>query len=301
MIHLDKATVPAKKLFCLIVVIGACMAIGDVAPRAQAPVDRTNTRVLPDGEGKDLVLGACVQCHALTEVTMQRKTPEKWQTTIRDMVSRGAQVKPDEIEIISSYLAQHFKPGADIAPASAKESGASATPNQTASTLPDGEGKNMILAKCTECHYLTAITYKRKSIEGWIATVRNMVKLGASVTPQEQELIVEYLSKNLGPADLKAAKADKGNVGLPAKSKEPDTVPSAKPGSAQTVSLPDGAGKNLILASCVECHGLQEILGLRKNARGWKQTVDDMVSRGAQVTTIEAQAIVEYLAANFGN
>jgi hypothetical protein len=55
-----------------------------------------------------------------------------------------------------------------------------------------------------------------------------------------------------------------------------------------------------VLASCIQCHSLQEITGQRKRAEDWKRTVDDMVSRGAQVSSAEADLIATYLAKRLG-
>src|SRR5215470_9485599 len=61
------------------------------------------SNALPDGEGKGLVLAACTQCHNLGSIVLQRKTIDGWDKTVRDMVSRGAQLRPDEIPLISDY------------------------------------------------------------------------------------------------------------------------------------------------------------------------------------------------------
>ena len=75
---------------------------------------RTNTsqnlgHLLPDDEGKGLILATCFQCHAsMSYVTGRHKTPEAWRRTVYDMVSRGAQVNPQEIDVIVNYLIKHM-------------------------------------------------------------------------------------------------------------------------------------------------------------------------------------------------
>lgn len=70
---------------------------------------------------------------------------------------------------------------------------------------------------------------------------------------------------------------------------------------AQTDSkLPDGAGRVLIERSCTKCHSLDRIQRARNTVTGWAALVDEMVSKGAQATSGEMQAIISYLGANFG-
>ena len=65
---------------------------------------------LPEGEGKELIESLCIQCHGLKETVMSRKNLKGWQDAIYDMVSRGAMLLPEEIDIISKYLADSFGP-----------------------------------------------------------------------------------------------------------------------------------------------------------------------------------------------
>lgn len=64
--------------------------------------------------------------------------------------------------------------------------------------------------------------------------------------------------------------------------------------------LPEGEGKDLTIQLCGSCHDLGRSVNVRKDAKGWEQTVSDMVSRGAQIFPDEAEKITKYLATNFG-
>ena len=44
-----------------------------------------------------------------------------------------------------------------------------------AAQLPDGEGKGYVQTICTSCHGLGMIVYQRKTLQGWEATVWDMV------------------------------------------------------------------------------------------------------------------------------
>ena len=64
--------------------------------------------------------------------------------------------------------------------------------------------------------------------------------------------------------------------------------------------LPDGEGKEIVAVACTQCHGLTPILQMRDGAAGWKEYVEEMVLRGAQLSPAEAETVTGYLARNFG-
>ena len=64
--------------------------------------------------------------------------------------------------------------------------------------------------------------------------------------------------------------------------------------------LPDGKGKATLERACTGCHDLDAVTASRYTEMGWKQTVDDMVSRGADVSDEQAAEIVNYLTKYFG-
>jgi cytochrome c5 len=279
--------------FFLIYAFGA----GSGILTAQVPIEvgsRDRSKDLPDTEGKGLVLATCTQCHSLGPVVLQRKSVEGWAKTVRDMISRGAQVRPEEITLISNYLVRSFgqdvprDTGADKRVISGEGPGVRNAGNVSTS-LPEGPMKTIVSNSCAECHGLNSITEQRKDEAGWRATVKDMVRLGAKLEEKDVQGVVSYLVKNFGPqpATGVAAAASSNTVGTPGAKSQSGNLSGA---------LTDGEGKGLILATCVQCHGLQEIVGQRKNAEGWRRTVHDMVSRGAQLTWGEAETVVSYLA-----
>jgi hypothetical protein len=50
-------------------------------------------------------------CHNLQKTVVSRKTPQEWERTVFDMVTRGAQIFPDEAEQIIKYLSKNFPSG----------------------------------------------------------------------------------------------------------------------------------------------------------------------------------------------
>src|SRR4029079_10334929 len=73
---------------------------------------------------------------------------------------------------------------------------------------------------------------------------------------------------------------------------------AALPTCAQ--DLPDGPGKETVQTVCTVCHGLEDIVSSKRTKAEWKELVDKMVSYGAQAKDEEIEAIVNYLAKNFG-
>ena len=74
----------------------------------------------------------------------------------------------------------------------------------------------------------------------------------------------------------------------------------AAPLHAQAPALPPGEGRDLVAVACTQCHGLNTIVQIRDGAGGWRQFVNYMILKGAQMTERETDTVVQYLTANFG-
>jgi competence ComEA-like helix-hairpin-helix protein len=64
--------------------------------------------------------------------------------------------------------------------------------------------------------------------------------------------------------------------------------------------LPDGPGKEIAGRICLECHDSGNFRKARLTSGEWADSVADMVERGAKGTAAEIEAVVAYLAKNFG-
>ncbi|HXJ42108.1 MAG TPA: helix-hairpin-helix domain-containing protein [Bryobacteraceae bacterium] len=60
--------------------------------------------------------------------------------------------------------------------------------------LPDGKAKTLIQNTCSECHGLDTVVSAAMSPEKWRATVNKMVKKGATLSPEEIDTVVDYLT-----------------------------------------------------------------------------------------------------------
>src|SRR5579864_3328500 len=69
---------------------------------------------------------------------------------------------------------------------------------------------------------------------------------------------------------------------------------------AQPQELPEATGKDLYEKICGACHGTDVVFKTRTTKEKWKNTVDEMASRGAEGTDEQLDTIIDYLAKCFG-
>lgn len=65
--------------------------------------------------------------------------------------------------------------------------------------LPPGEGKALVVSRCTVCHDLRGMMQLRKAPPGWEAIVLDMGARGAPITLDDIDPLVKYLSTAFGP------------------------------------------------------------------------------------------------------
>jgi competence ComEA-like helix-hairpin-helix protein len=65
--------------------------------------------------------------------------------------------------------------------------------------LPAGKAKTLIENTCSECHGLDQVVSNPMSGEAWRTTVKSMVKKGATLSAEEIDTVVDYLSVYFAP------------------------------------------------------------------------------------------------------
>ena len=143
---------------------------------------------LNPGPGKDLVLTACVQCHDLRWVESQHKSEAAWRRTVNEMVWRGAPLMPGDVDVITRYLSTPLT--LPPLPASGEKDGVRG--------LPPGDGRDLVIATCVQCHGLETTTSQRKTLKEWHESVERMAHLGAKLNGREIETVTQYLAKEFG-------------------------------------------------------------------------------------------------------
>jgi cytochrome c5 len=67
---------------------------------------------LPDGKGKEQVQMICTGCHDLSPITEGGFSKEDWNAVVQSMIQMGADIKPDQVVVLTEYLATNFPPKA---------------------------------------------------------------------------------------------------------------------------------------------------------------------------------------------
>jgi len=156
--------------------------------RAQAP----GASPFPPGEGRDIVATACTQCHGPQTFTPWRENAQAWRNQVYDMILRGAQITPSEMDTVVKYLVTNFGPGVNV-------------PKGADVTLADGDGKQIVEGGCGLCHGLDRVAAAKRSKDQWEKIVKRMVFVGAPLNDDQAKTAVAYLDANYGSEVQKAA------------------------------------------------------------------------------------------------
>jgi cytochrome c5 len=199
----------------------------------------------------------------------------------------------------------HAFPGVAPRSAATQDAGQAAPPPAAPSApkpveLPEGDGKPIATEFCQMCHKLTNLTKAHKDLDDWKDTIHTMIDRGASIPDDKVDVLAQYLAANFGPKDAApAANAPAADPSTPAPS--PDAAaPSAPAPAKAVVELPDGDGKSIATENCQACHKLTNLTKAHKNLDDWKETVQTMIDRGANVPADQVDTLIQYLAKNFG-
>ena len=83
----------------------------------------------------------------------------------------------------------------------------------------------------------------------------------------------------------------------PTSSSAASTIAATSSSSSTSASVADG--KTLLETRCVSCHTLAKVVTQKMTAARWQQEVNQMVQRGAVLSSTEETVLVQYLADNF--
>jgi mono/diheme cytochrome c family protein len=75
---------------------------------------------------------------------------------------------------------------------------------QQAVAPPPGPGLALINERCGFCHTPAQATGVRKTPSEWAHVVQSMIDRGAELSPEEQKVVVDYLSTNMAVANSAA-------------------------------------------------------------------------------------------------
>jgi hypothetical protein len=83
---------------------------------AVLPMPGTQFKQLPEGRGKAETEAACYACHAADLLAQQRLTEKQWTASVEKMIRWGANVPPEQKDVIVAYLARHYGPSNTFTP-----------------------------------------------------------------------------------------------------------------------------------------------------------------------------------------
>src|SRR6476646_2155187 len=84
-------------------------------------------------KAEKIVNTTCISCHDIRKIQTQALDAEAWKGVVETMIAKGATVEKNEIPMLVSYLEDNFGP------------------------LPECNGKQIVLQKCTVCHDLKRV------------------------------------------------------------------------------------------------------------------------------------------------
>jgi len=157
------------------------------------PSEAQQSNPFPAGASRDLIAVACTQCHRAGPITQLRMGEAGWRRQVYNMVLRGAQIGPDEIDAVVKYLATNFGPGVPVP-------GVTPVPVK----LPNGTGADLVAGACGTCHGVDRVVAVARPGRQWEAIVLRMIAIGAPIDPDQARQIISYLETNYGAAPSKA-------------------------------------------------------------------------------------------------
>lgn len=92
-----------------------CLALGLLGPAVMTAaqeddVASISAALAPRGEG--LILARCAVCHSEDLVVQQRLPKNRWEATVEKMKHWGAEILPEEADLLVRYLSARYHPGA---------------------------------------------------------------------------------------------------------------------------------------------------------------------------------------------
>jgi len=90
---------------------------------------------LPNGTGKQIVETQCTVCHEALRITNAGHTREEWDNVVHNMIMMGAVLKPEQISVVTNYLASNFPPKAK-SKSSTRSSRRTSMPSRCRRTIP---------------------------------------------------------------------------------------------------------------------------------------------------------------------
>ena len=148
-----------------------CVAILAAVFLAAAPQETSQPE-----RGEQILNAACTTaCHDTRPIDTQALDEDAWTKSVKAMIEKGAELKPDDMKPLVDYLVKFHGP------------------------LPDGPGKALVLNICTQCHNLERVRRSQRTPEGWLEILETMLNEGAPLSEKDLPDVLRYLARNFRP------------------------------------------------------------------------------------------------------
>ena len=159
-------------------------AIALVTPGLQIAFGHSGRALADPAVGSRVAL-VCTSCHGAQTYAQLRATRDDWRKYVYEMMLHGAQVRPEEFEPITDYLANAFGPSSAAAGPPAPPAGA--------------QGEALVNRACAySCHALDLVVAVRRTSADWENILTRMQIHGVRITNPERQAIAAYLVENFG-------------------------------------------------------------------------------------------------------
>lgn len=167
-----------------------------------------NAQILPEGKGKAEFEHICSGCHSVSIATGQRMTRLQWLAVVSDMVSRGAQGKPEDFDNILTYLSTAFGEGSPLATNVSPTQPSPPVTERNRMPLTEGEvsraRKLLNENACLSCHRFDGMgSYLGPDLTG-VGERRSSEQIHTSLVSPNKEVLPENRSVLLVTPDGKA-------------------------------------------------------------------------------------------------
>src|SRR3989442_15981450 len=158
--------------------------------------------------------------------------------------------------------------------------------NRPVVDLPRGPVRQVILDSCTACHGIDDYAYYAMDRAGWQKMIDSMKAKGATISDDNQSVLLDWLSTKFGP-DTKPFPRAKA------------TGP-ALANFAGDQAAKDVVARQLVQSVCSTCHTLERVETSRFTEDKWGDVVTDMKSKGARIEDADIAPLAAFLTRTYG-
>ena len=139
----------------------------------------------------------------------------------------------------------------------------------------------VIRKNCTLCHGIDDYAFYSLDRDGWSKLIADKHKASdVNLAEGDRKLLLDWLVERFGP-----------NTKPFPRTYVPPEI---------TTFFSDPEAFRLMNRACTKCHGIDRAQGARKAADAWRVTLVDMRERGAQLSDLELEQLVEWLGRVWG-